>query len=170
MSIGVAPLHEFFRAQNRLQTKKWLFVLATAIVGYQVFMFAFDYFFIYPTQSASEWQQGYKDIVLAVDQNRNRYDQIWINPEDDRFFLWYLAYGKITPDEIQALMQHELILKKWENVEFQEFPWDRYQTAVRPFIVVTRADALQKKPTREKIVLDSLGNAKFEIGFYEKDE
>lgn len=170
MSFGLVPLYKQFQKIRDGKIKKVILAGIHLIISYQVLMFSVDYFFIYPTQSASEWQQGYKDIVLNVDQDRQKYDKIWLNPEDDRFFLWYLSYGNLSFQDVQGAMTNEFILKKWENVEFQEFPWDRYPTAVRPFIVVTRAGSLKIKPEREKIIYDSFGQPKFEIGFYDKTE
>lgn len=170
MSFGLVPFYVLYNRIKSKPTQRAILLITLAMIGYQVFMFGADYFFVYPVKSASEWQQGYKDIVLNVDQDRQKYDKIWINPEDDRFFLWYLGYGNMGVNEIQTAMEHELILKSWQNVEFEEFPWDRHPTAVRPFIVVTRAGSLQIRPSHEKIIYDSFGQPKYEIGFYDKNE
>ncbi|MEO8581136.1 MAG: glycosyltransferase family 39 protein [Patescibacteria group bacterium] len=167
MAIGAVPFVNCFHSLKKQRTKQAVLYAVILLVSYQLIMFVVDYFYVYPVKSAMWWQQGYKDIVLTVDQNRNKYDKIWINIEDDRFFLWYLAYGDLTVQEIQVAMQHELILKSWENIEYKAYPKDRYPTAVKPFIIVTRAGSLEFEPTHKKIINDSYGLPKFEVGFYE---
>lgn len=168
MAMGAAPVYRLIQNIKSRMIQKVAIFCILSFVAIDVLWFGFDYFFLYPAKSANVWQQGYKDIVINVDDNRDMYNTMWLNPYDDRFFLWYLAYGKVSATEIQKAMENELILKQWKNLEFRQYAWETFPTSVKPFIVVTRESSLQVPPDREKIIYDGFGNPKFNIGFYEK--
>jgi 4-amino-4-deoxy-L-arabinose transferase-like glycosyltransferase len=169
MSFGIIPLYQIYRSIQSKPARQLIAVASIVILSYQIFIFAVDYFWFYPSRSASEWQQGYKEVVRIIEQDDiSRHDAVWFDVSDERFFLWYLGFADLTSEQIQSAMQEQFILKRLGKIEFAHFPWELMPNVARSFVVVSKAGTLQVDPSRREVILDSAGQPKFEIGFYEK--
>lgn len=79
-----------------------------ALVGYSVILtlcfisFTSFYFTVYPALSAQEWNQGYREFVITLEEMSTDEPTIVLD-FDQRFFLWHLAYGEYSAEEIQSL-------------------------------------------------------------------
>jgi hypothetical protein len=87
-------------------TRWWRMILG---MGYAILTVLFTiqfgayYFFIYPTLSARDWQNGYTQLAreLTTQKDASRADsstefETYILPFDDRFYLWLMGYGPYT--------------------------------------------------------------------------
>lgn len=144
------------------------FALLGLVLCAEILSFAADYFVLYPKESAESWQQGYAQIVETIQPKFDKVDTVWINIEDDRFYLWYLAFGPLSASEIQKLPYEKYFLHDAGKVKFHPFIWKGYDTQVKPFLVVSRAGQLEKNTDSVTTISDPYGNPKFQIGYYEK--
>lgn len=168
MSMGVLPIYKLLLSQSSLFLRKVIFSTVCLFIILDVAWFCVDYFLIYPQKSASAWQEGYKQIAQVLDEKESKYNKMWVNPQDDRFFLWYLAYTSISPQEIQALMKDKFVISELPNMLFSESSVDTTNTIMRPFFTITKYKPTTAKPNKEDIILDSYGQPKFAIRYYEK--
>lgn len=161
----------FYNTIQNLRPKSIQFAFLVVFIflaSMETFGFFTDYFVIYPKVSADGWQQGYQQIVEAINKDYDRSDSVWANIEDDRFYLWYLAYGPLSASEIQRQSYENYFLHKIGKVEFRPFMWKGFENTVKPLIIVSRAGQLEQSPDNETIIFNSFGKPKFEIGVYEK--
>lgn len=167
MSLGFLPLRSWIANVSNQKMQMMIWGAASFIVGIQLLFFLQDYFFIYPQKSQLEWQQGYKEIVQTIAPYDNSMDAIWVNTQDDRFYLWYLAFGGKTAEEIQALPYEGYKITSMKRVHFDEFLWDRFDTATKAFMVVEPYGQLPIKPKKEEIIYDAAGKPAYSVGMYE---
>lgn len=89
-------------------SKKWQFVSYGIVILLLVHLWQFIGFYhtTYSRLSASAWQAGYKPTALSVHDQIKGVDQAWVSI-DDRWYLWYLAYGNQDPKFAQSLETHD---------------------------------------------------------------
>jgi 4-amino-4-deoxy-L-arabinose transferase-like glycosyltransferase len=56
-------------------------------------------FWILPYENSAYWLYGRKQAVLYVEEHKNEYDHIQVSTKLDWMYLWFLWYGKYTPQE-----------------------------------------------------------------------
>lgn len=169
MAIGGFPIVQSIQHVKQKKIQHAVYVLIVLIIIHNISYFALDYFFIYPAKSASDWQEGYKQVVEVISPEEDRQDKMWIAITDDRFFLWYLAYGPMQSEKIQTLLKDTFILDgiNGEQIKFRPFLWGNFEANARPFLVVTPYGKLEKKPEREKIIYSVSGKPIYSVGFYD---
>ena len=64
--------------------------------------YLYDYFGHYSYRSSCDWQDGYKEMVKYVFENRNKYDKIFITRQLGRPSIYYFFYNQIDPQIVQA--------------------------------------------------------------------
>ncbi len=60
--------------------------------------FYHNYFAHYAIDYSGEWQYGYKESIAYVNANKNQYKNIFITESLGRPYIYYLFYGKVSPD------------------------------------------------------------------------
>ncbi len=79
---------------------------------------------VYPKLSANDWQSGYKPLAQKITQLAKDGQTIVIQPFDDRFYLWLMAYGPYSAKEFQGWpsenykFQTDRIDKNFARIEF----------------------------------------------------
>jgi 4-amino-4-deoxy-L-arabinose transferase-like glycosyltransferase len=127
-------------------------ILLIAVASSAIFFIHF-YFSIYPSISASEWQDGYKQLTLFLDENKKEQEAIYIHPFDNRLYLWMLAYGPYTASEIQELPKENDKVTSLENYLFDAVNWQTTSIPARRFMVVGPKD----------YIYDNMANAPYTI-------
>jgi 4-amino-4-deoxy-L-arabinose transferase-like glycosyltransferase len=77
--------------------KKQIITVAFLLLFANFVYFAHTYFVHYPVDYSGEWQYGYKESIAYVDQNINKYKNIYITEELGRPYIYYLFYNKVDP-------------------------------------------------------------------------
>lgn len=76
------------------------FLLCLVILSFTHFWIF--YLKIYPKLSAQHWQAGYKPLALQISKETSQQHQVYIEPFDDRFYLWIMAYGPYDGSEFKS--------------------------------------------------------------------
>lgn len=76
----------------------FLFIFVFEFITYLHF-----YFNVYPTISASYWQQDYYDVTKKALRLKSPDNIIKIHQLDSRLYLWFLLYGNYQPEEYAQL-------------------------------------------------------------------
>ena len=152
------------------------FITALLIFG-SVFTFSYHYFTQYGADSAYNWQDGYKEMALEINQALPHVADVYIDEFDDRFYLWLLAYGDFTPEEIQAMPKENYKIKEIEKITFHEYHWSKIDSLDRKILVVGLKNSIdeglseyQIKPSWEKEISQANGETPFKIVMLERQD
>lgn len=104
-----------------------------------------DYFIQYPARSAHDWQDGYKELALTIDQYRNSVTNVWVEPFEGRFYLWLLAFGSYTPQQIQTLPKENYSMNTLGNINIANYDWERLKTNQYKVIIAGETNNIQEK-------------------------
>ncbi len=171
MSFGGIPITQIIQSIRPASFRFGAVFLIILMITVQVTWFTVDYFFIYPGKSAHDWQEGYQTLAKVIEDKHGSYDKVWANPYDDRFFLWYLAYSNMDAQRIQSIMKDTFLTDRIDNIIFQEFPFDKSNPSVRPFMTIKRstADNDENNPsTTQQEILGYDHQPLFIIRYYER--
>jgi len=78
-------------------------------LAFSFLQFWWFYTAAYPKLSAPDWQSGYKPLAQQVFQQVAQREIVFIQPFDDRFYLWLMAYGPYKGDEFVG----------WKTVDYK---------------------------------------------------
>ena len=90
--------------------------------------FTFDYFILYPANSASSWQNGYTQLAQELYRQKNNQESVTILPFDDRFYLWLMAEGPYTGKDFHTWKTQDYKFNAIPNFTFQEPDPDKITT------------------------------------------
>lgn len=124
----------FKKVIQKISDFSYLILLSSVAIF--TFSFAYHYFVIYPVESAYDWQDGYEDLANLVLAEHDSVRTVWINPFEDRLYLWMLAYGPYTPEQIQAMESKGFKKVKMDNIEFKSFEWTKHDSLDHRVMVI----------------------------------
>jgi 4-amino-4-deoxy-L-arabinose transferase-like glycosyltransferase len=99
----------------------------------------------YPAQSSRDWQDGYKELALLIDQNKDQAETLWMDPFEGRFYLWLLAFGSYTPEQIQEIPKVDYKVTKIDNINIAYFDWESLTTNTYKIIVAGETENIKNK-------------------------
>lgn len=156
--------------------KKWgraLLLSVFAMLFFELIAFTHYYFVEYPSLSGQAWQAGYHELAELVWNNQPKLDTVWVNVNDGRAFLWFLADGPLTATEIQQLPWQDYQLTQIENIRFEDFDYDPEQFATGPMAIAGKREFLmqnisltKRTPSALIPVLDQTGTEQFVVAFF----
>lgn len=117
-AFGLANIFLLFK-----QNKHIGFLLGVFAIVVSAFFvrFMFLYFDYYNNLNASSWQDGSKQMVSFVSQQKDNYDRIYITGDNWRPYIFYLFYNRYSPSKYQDFGSKDKI----ENMYFGIADWDR---------------------------------------------
>lgn len=152
LGVGAAALWQWLREKSTASSvvsKKmsWYFVALVVIGSFIVATasFSYHYFSTYPNQSAFDWQDGYRQLTTTILENQDSVRTVWVNPFEDRFYLWLLTYGPYTAAEIQALEKTNYKVTAVDKVVFDHFEWGKLGTLDHRVLVVGQPDSIEEQ-------------------------
>jgi hypothetical protein len=113
--FGIVYFYTLYKQYQKLVFTRVLGFLATVIVLLNIGCFISFYFTLYPQLSAPDWQYGSREMIQAVQRMRSAEPVVIYSP-NDKFYLWSLAYGETSTQEIQALESQGFIFSEVEGV------------------------------------------------------
>jgi len=156
---------------------KILNLIIFLLITLSTFEFSYHYFTQYAADSAYDWQDGYKEMALEINQALPHVADIYIEEFDDRFYLWLLAYGDFTAQEIQALPKEKYHAREIEKITFHGYHWSKIDSLDRKIVVVGLTNSIneglekyQIQPSWEKDIFQTNGEAPFKIVMLETQD
>ncbi|HYD35446.1 MAG TPA: glycosyltransferase family 39 protein [Vitreimonas sp.] len=144
-----------------------LFVLLFFVVPSASFLA--HYFTQYPQDSATAWQDQYKELAVKLFEiKRDR--PVYVLKFDDRFYLWLMAYGPYTARDFHTWKSDNYQFRELDTFYFDVYPTMRSETRL---VVgeVGRMSELEEKSNlvlkREAVIYDHEGQPKFIIASVE---
>lgn len=142
-------------------TKLLILIFYFAFISFTFFDFLFFYFGNYRKNSADSWQYDYQHLVEKIDEQKDGVNKVNIVDFDDRFYLWYLAFGKISSYEIQNLESANYRFKKIKNIDFHFQDWPDLNNKFASLVICLNNSCEEKikenelQPRKiEKLILD----------------
>lgn len=81
--------------------KKLIFGFFGFLLLLNVFYFLHGLFLHYAREYSSEWQYAYKLAVPYLEKEKSKYDKVYFTDELGRPYIFFLAYGKTSPEEFR---------------------------------------------------------------------
>lgn len=129
VAYGLKQTMPYF-SKNRI-IQKTAICLLTLIYIYNIVFFLNSYINLYPNLSPTAWQYGFDKIIPFVNDNKDKYDNIYFTDSYDQPYILYLFYSKYPPQLIQP--QIELsppdqfgfsTVRQIDNIHFQTISLD----------------------------------------------
>lgn len=126
----------FYLSANR--TTRFVKRLLILCISFEIAAFSYFLFTTYPKLSANAWQAGYKQLAQHAIQHRTDVNNFWINTGDGRFYLWLLAYGNLSAQEVQAQNWQAYQLTAFDNLLLKDFVYTDEGLPNTPFALAGR--------------------------------
>lgn len=124
--LGLISLYEYIN--NQLKNYRVpTFLIVCAVMFFSVIHYLFSYYVRFPILYASSWRGADKELSLFIDQNKNNYEKIVIDPEAGFIYSSYLFYSKFDPVLFQSISKRYpddkegfSKVEKINNIEFRK--------------------------------------------------
>ncbi len=101
IGYGACSLVKYLKQYKRFINLKLFFWMA--IFTASIYYYLHYYYLHYSKQWASEWQDGYKEMVQLVDTIEPNYDSVVITKYRGRPYIYFLLYNKIKPSQYLSI-------------------------------------------------------------------
>ncbi len=113
-------LTSFFSKYKIKISQNWIIIFISGILLMNFTFYFHDYLAHYPKRSAPEWQEGYKELATTLIEYKNDVDAVYIEPFDDRFYLWVMAYGPYGGKNFRTWKSEKYLFKEFDNFIFSQ--------------------------------------------------
>lgn len=168
IGFGASMAVEWVWNRKRQIVPLSLGIIGAAVVTIGSVLFLHDYFHHYPTRSAFDWQDGYQQLAQLLMDEKDAVRTVWVNPSDDRLYLWLMAFGRFSGSEFAQWQSLNYKFTAIDNIVFEAYDWGRLDTIDHKLIIVEKPGALQKQPYRVEQIKDACGAVRFEVGWYQE--
>lgn len=150
IGVGIAffikQTKEFIIKNSYLQKradmlKNIMIVLIGSMIAVNFFVFSWHYIRVYPQQTQSEWQYGYKEMihkVLEYQQTHQR-DTIAISRENGRPAMYYWFYSNTPPQAVQDFAD-KTTYDQGEFLTYDQLIFSNDFAGIKPDLVVATPD------------------------------
>lgn len=134
------------------------------------------YFQIYPHTSASAFQAGYTQLASALLAEKSSANQVWVDIDDNRFYLWLLANSYYPPQLIQSWPKNQNFqLSQVDNISWQNINYSDVPSVDGKLIIAGRRNQVLSRladygytPNRITSVYDKLGEEQFVLTYFDR--
>lgn len=158
--IGLGGVYAWEWVQRQSVWKQWFVCLGVIVclVLSSVWWLAVQP--AYAQRSASEWQDGYLQLSEFLQQERDSYTTIALEPFDSRFYLYYQPWSGLSWQEIQNLPTAGFQRQQLGNVSFED-PEVLTNPDPGGLILLRASTPLPHHATLKDTIYDSNGKAVF---------
>ncbi|MFH2062155.1 MAG: glycosyltransferase family 39 protein, partial [Candidatus Beckwithbacteria bacterium] len=143
----------------QLIKSKLLIYIFTIILLFEFSRHQYIYHFNYPKLHQSQWQYGYQELMEYINQNKDKYDTIYVTRKLGRPSIYYWFYSKTKPSLVQ-IANNKVNKDQGEYLEFQniKFELPKINTYNSNSLIVVAKDDIINLTNPVKIIKD-LNNA-----------
>jgi 4-amino-4-deoxy-L-arabinose transferase-like glycosyltransferase len=154
ISLGYVELIHFFSQfifkKNSIYKQGLVGIVIVGSLALLHVSFLYHYFTFYATDSAPSWQEQYKEVALALYQQRKPQQPVFVASFDDKWYLWLLAYGPYSSEEFQ----------KWPTNQYQFHSFDKITFELpanisEPVLVIGRSSRLAEWLNQSEVTIVS---------------
>ena len=96
---GIYYFFSFFKNKKLFTLISVIFIF---IYGYFIAYYFDAYFVHYPKRYPFAWQYGFDQLVPYLEQEKDKYNQIYVTNKYDQPYILFLFYSKYPPQKIQS--------------------------------------------------------------------
>jgi len=85
------------------------------------FYYLHMYYFHGPIEDSQAWLYGYKELVMYINQNREKYQKIIVTTAYDQPYIYFLFYTRFP----KIIFNNGEFYKGFANLEFRPIDWDK---------------------------------------------
>ncbi|KKU82942.1 MAG: hypothetical protein UY10_C0019G0002 [Microgenomates group bacterium GW2011_GWA2_47_8] len=119
VSFGLVACINYWQKSQAKWSKMLLFGWLL-LLCFDVFSYFYYYFGAYRQASARAWQTGYNEIVTLVENNREADEKVLLSFPDGRLYLWFLASGTYSAQELQSLPYEAYQVTSFDKLDFRD--------------------------------------------------
>ena len=119
--IGYGVFQSIQRIMKIENQQKIIAASAFALIALSVTSYWHYYFKVYPEISKIWWQYGFTPAAKQICQLKNNFGQVWLELDDDRFFVWLLAFCDFEQDARDKTLYDGYNLKQIDNILIKQF-------------------------------------------------
>lgn len=145
-----------------IEKRQLLFTaLSVMLLGLNLLQTYHFYFFVYPKLSAPDWQAGYREIAATVEAYQDQVDEVWVSRVDDRWYLWYMAFGSTEMTQFQQLQSQGYQFQAYQNVHWTPLEWSQVTPQSKSWLIIEPKESLEQHLADYKLS----PNDQFEVYF-----
>ncbi|MDH5532854.1 MAG: hypothetical protein OEX81_00305 [Candidatus Pacebacteria bacterium] len=170
IGFGLTQFINFSLIRSKKIKFKVILFSFTLLTIFNIGHFLNHYFYHYPSQSAHDWQDGYKELALTIDQVKDDVTTVWVEPFEGRFYLWLLAFGDYSATQIQEMDKPNYQISEIENIKIAPYDWTRLKTNSYKIIIVgettninNKLSEIETKPNWIKEIYSHDGISRFSV-------
>jgi len=129
--------------------KKLIVLIYFGLLFVSSFQFSSHYFKYYKIDSASEWQDGYKQMATEIFAQKDEVQIVLVESSLNRVNLWLMAYF-LTPAQIQNNKTDGFGVSRFENIYFDENDWSKFFNEYDKILYVGSISRLQEVLSQNK--------------------
>ncbi len=173
--IGVGLTQIFLFLESKLSRSVAFLAISLILISICIsdVSFIYHYFTFYPKESASDWQNGYKQLAQVITTSKHPNEDVWILPFDDRFYLWFMAYGPYTGKDFQSWKSEKYQFPSFDHISFHEPDQNHLNMANYHYLLAGQVDAVHQQlvksksqPTRLEIIKGDDGKDRFAVASF----
>lgn len=145
IAIGIERMVEFFTSLMKKYVKKYsvrpILYFAVSVYVFISAFYVFDAVNVQlPVQSLGNWQPGFRETVPLVMELSENYDQVIIETSQAQPYIFYLFYGKYSPDKYLQELDLEKIgtprkVYDFGKLVFRKINWDEDKNLKKTLLV-----------------------------------
>ncbi len=149
IASGIYFFFSLFKNKKILKTISIIFII---IYGYFVAYYLDAYFIHYSKRYPFAWQYGFDQLVPYLEQQKNKYDQIYVTNKYDQPYILFLFYSQYSPQKIQSEIKLTTpdnfgfsTVLNFDKYHFQKINWDEIP---QNSLVVASDESVPIKPVK----------------------
>ena len=119
---GFTIFKEKIKKENFLKKSalSLLFLFSCLFIAFNIFYYFHMYYVHTPIEFSQDWQYGYKQLVLKIMPQKDRYQKIIVTSGYDQPYIYFLFFGKYDP---KTWVNNGEFYKGFDNFEFRKINW-----------------------------------------------
>lgn len=145
-ALGLLGIITFINKNKRFMDKAVYIFFAIYLLSF--IHFAKVYLTSFPKTSASDWQYGMKQVSEYISENKDDYDEVYIDDFYNNGYIFYLFYSK----KLLSLKEIEQHTGKIDNIYFSKDIPSFFSLENQTLLAMQKAENIQENRIRKRIV------------------
>ncbi len=129
--------------KKKLLIKRSLLFVVCCLLFLNFIYYLHNYYTHYPAEFSGEWQYGYREMVRAVAEIEENYDQVIVTKSMGRPYIYFLFYKKYLPekfwpdkDQVVKEAAGFINVKGFDKFDFRDIDWKKDQEKEKVLFVM----------------------------------
>jgi len=149
IALGIYSFFSLFKNKKVLRVISIIFII---IYGYFIAFYFNAYFIHYSKRYPYAWEYGFDQIVSYLEEQKDKYGQIYVTNKYDQPYILFLFFSKYPPEKIQQEIKLTTpdqygfsTVLNFDKYNFQKIEWDKIPSNS---LVVTSDEPAMSEPIK----------------------